>query len=158
MLIWIPALWIVFDVLICLRTGYMTQPFPRWEWWTWLICGILLALFAVGAEWLNRRKQNRERIEDKEDIVRQIDAKLEEKVLVLKGDIAAVSQKPEPAERKFQEINQLIDAWRLTTPQALAYAQQQARALQLKGHRMRMISRAFGAGGKQTPPEDAPKK
>jgi hypothetical protein len=50
----IPALWILFDVIICLRTGYMTAPFPRWEWWLWLLLGILLAVLAVIANWRDR--------------------------------------------------------------------------------------------------------
>jgi hypothetical protein len=29
----VPALWILFDVLICLRTGYMSAPWSRTEWW-----------------------------------------------------------------------------------------------------------------------------
>lgn len=53
----VPALWILFDVLICLRTGHMTKPFRRWEWWTWLISGVLLAFMAVGAGAYSRHQE-----------------------------------------------------------------------------------------------------
>jgi hypothetical protein len=75
-------------------------------------------------------------------------------------EIRTLLAKPESAERKLEEINQRFQSLpsTYTTPQALAYAQQQARALQLRSHRMRMISRALGAGGEKTPPEDDPKE
>jgi hypothetical protein len=56
----VPALWIMFDVAICLRTGYMTAPLPHWEWWCWLIGGILLAGLAVVAGWWDREQAIRD--------------------------------------------------------------------------------------------------
>ena len=56
----VPALWILFDVLICLRTGYMNAPFSRAEWWAWLLSGIALAMLAVLAGWWDRRRSDRE--------------------------------------------------------------------------------------------------
>jgi hypothetical protein len=56
----VPALWILFDVLICIRTGYMTSPFPTWEWWAWLLSGIVLALLAVAGGWWDRRQAVRD--------------------------------------------------------------------------------------------------
>jgi hypothetical protein len=34
----------------------MTAPFPKWEWWTWLLSGIVLALAAIGAGWWDRKQ------------------------------------------------------------------------------------------------------
>lgn len=56
----VPALWILFDVFICLRTGYMTAPFSRAEWLAWLLSGIMLAAAAVLAGWWDRRRTERE--------------------------------------------------------------------------------------------------
>jgi membrane protein implicated in regulation of membrane protease activity len=56
----IPALWILFDVLICLRTGYMTAPFPRLEWWAWFLSSIALAVMAVVAGWWDRKQTLKE--------------------------------------------------------------------------------------------------
>lgn len=56
----ITAGWILFDVLICLRTGYMTRPFPPWEWWIWLVAGLALAAGSFIAQWLEGRKHDRE--------------------------------------------------------------------------------------------------
>ncbi|MGH8011565.1 MAG: hypothetical protein ACREQ4_03560, partial [Candidatus Binataceae bacterium] len=56
----VPALWILFDISICLRTGYMTAPFSRAEWWCWLVAGLLLAALAVIAGWWDRRKTSQE--------------------------------------------------------------------------------------------------
>jgi hypothetical protein len=60
LVILVPAGWILFDVLICLRTGYMTKPFPPWEWWTWLISGLLLAGLSIYGQWRESKKHERE--------------------------------------------------------------------------------------------------
>jgi hypothetical protein len=49
----VPALWIIFDVAICLRTGYMNYPFSGLEWW-WLLAGLTLAGLALIAQWRER--------------------------------------------------------------------------------------------------------
>jgi hypothetical protein len=59
MLRFVASFWILFDVGICLRTGYMTAPLPRWEWWTWLLSGGALAMFALIADHLDRQKNDR---------------------------------------------------------------------------------------------------
>jgi hypothetical protein len=53
-------LWIGFDVLICLRTGYMTAPFPQSEWWAWLLSGGALAGFAFAAQYFESKAHDRE--------------------------------------------------------------------------------------------------
>jgi hypothetical protein len=62
----VPAGWILFDVLICLRTGYMTGPFPRWEWWVWLISGLALAALSIFSQWREGKKHERQMAELKE--------------------------------------------------------------------------------------------
>jgi hypothetical protein len=64
-------LWIAFDVAICLRTGYMTAPFPRGEWWAWLLGGGALALFALGAEYLDRKSDRAEAADLRDRLIRQ---------------------------------------------------------------------------------------
>jgi hypothetical protein len=54
--------WILFDVLICLRTGYMTGPFPRWEWWTWLGSGLLLAGLSIYGQWRENKNHESEMV------------------------------------------------------------------------------------------------
>lgn len=129
----ISALWIIFDVLICLRTGYMTEPFPRWEWWTWLVAGLALALFAVLADWRRLRNERRERAQERaEDLsetksfVQQAQEAIQKDVQSLKTDITAIVLKPEAAETKIEEINQRIENW--NPPISIGYDQMMMRA------------------------------
>lgn len=69
----VPALWILFDVLICLRTGYMTGAFPRWEWWTWLISGLALAALSIFAQWREGKKHDAKMAELKAGQQRQFE-------------------------------------------------------------------------------------
>jgi len=56
----VATLWILFDVFICLRTGYMSAPFPHWEWWAWLVGGGSLAVFAFIAQYFDSRTRDRQ--------------------------------------------------------------------------------------------------
>jgi hypothetical protein len=49
-----PFLWIVFDVAICLRTGYMTAPFTIVEICIWGAIGAILGFAAIGVAWSER--------------------------------------------------------------------------------------------------------
>jgi len=66
------------------------------------------------------------------------------------AELKSLIAKPEPAEQRLQEINQRIESWQptltanYTTPQALAYAQLQARN-QAMGRRRMQIFAAAGA-------------
>jgi hypothetical protein len=56
----ITAGWILFDVAICVRTGYMSEPFPAWELCGWLAAGLALAVGAFVAEFSERRAHAKE--------------------------------------------------------------------------------------------------
>jgi len=127
---WIPAGWIIFDVLICLRTGYMSQPFPRWEWWTWLGIGIALAVAAIVAEFFDRRRQSRERTEDKEESKTFFQGELEKFKQDVKGEFAVLAAKSESPAQKTQEFNRRIDDWVPSVNPAQLAAQRSARASQ----------------------------
>jgi hypothetical protein len=59
-------------------------------------------------------------------------------------EIKSLIAKPEPAEQRLQEIRQRIEGWLpiLSTPQALAYAQQQARNRAMGQKRMHILAAA----------------
>jgi hypothetical protein len=52
--------WIAFDVLICLRTGYMTAPFSWHEWVAWAGVGGSVAILALIAGHRDAKKHERE--------------------------------------------------------------------------------------------------
>jgi hypothetical protein len=96
---WIPALWILFDVAICLRTGYMTAPFPRWEWWLWLCGGIVLAVLALLIERHDRKASDRQ-IGDLKNQVTTANAYQSGKLDLIGAAIAqiAITAKVNPSE------------------------------------------------------------
>jgi hypothetical protein len=55
--------WIAFDVLICLRSGYMTAPFSWQEWGFWAAFGCSVAIFALIAGYLDGQKHEKEVLE-----------------------------------------------------------------------------------------------
>jgi hypothetical protein len=86
----VPAFWILFDVLICLRTGYMTAPFSHSEFLGWLCLGIGLAVAAIVVGICERRAHLREKAcqlsshsKEREEDQREIDG-LKEKLTELK--------------------------------------------------------------------------
>ncbi len=67
----VACLWILFDVAICLRTGYMTAPFPRAQWWAWLVGGGALAGFAFVAQYLESKANDRKMERLRDQLTRQ---------------------------------------------------------------------------------------
>lgn len=71
MLKFVAFFWIAFDVAICLRTGYMSGPFSRAEWWGWLFGGGALALFALIAEHFGHKADRKEAADLREKLTKQ---------------------------------------------------------------------------------------
>jgi len=92
----VPALWILFDVLICVRTGYMTAPFPRWESWVWLLVGVVLALLAVVAGWWDRKQAVKEAARKHEEIQESQGALVEGNIAILRQLAAATQTTGQP--------------------------------------------------------------
>lgn len=109
----VPALWIAFDVAICLRTGYMTAPFPRWEWWTWLISGGLLGLLSIIAGWRDRRQSDQQHrvLQQGQDVLARGSIEILAKITNSPPDqsLAAIS---EAAITKIQTLEAKIDELR----------------------------------------------
>jgi septal ring factor EnvC (AmiA/AmiB activator) len=136
-------------------------------WWTWLLAGLALALFAIIADWLRQRNEKRERAQERaQDLsetrgfVQQAQDAIQKEVHGLKADIATIALKPEAAEKKLEEISQRIADWNPSTSAAqIWHTQQMARTQQLMRNRRNILA-AAGAwvDAQKGSSEDDPKK
>jgi len=63
----LPVLWIAFDVAICIRTAFMTQPMEWEEILAWGTVGLILGLTALAAGWWEREEKHKEEVKYERD-------------------------------------------------------------------------------------------
>jgi hypothetical protein len=103
----VTAFWILFDVAICLRTGFMTAPFSWLEWGLWAFVGTALAIFAVIVGHQDSKKHDAEIAGLNKKLTEQGERQIEQKGISL-GVATAIG-------RGLDEI-----ASKLTDPQSKA--------------------------------------
>jgi hypothetical protein len=94
--------WIAFDVLICLRTDYMTAPFSWHEWGFWAAFGCSVAIFALIAGYLDGQKHEKE-IDDLNGRLDQQRDQLNEQKGMGLGIAAIIGRRLEGIESKITD-------------------------------------------------------
>ncbi len=103
----VTAFWILFDVAICLRTGFMTAPFSWHEWAVWASAGATLAVLSVMVGYRDSKKHDAEIAGLNKKLTEQGERQIEQKGISL-GVATAIG-------RSLDEI-----ASKITDPQSKA--------------------------------------
>lgn len=140
----VPALWIIFDVLICVRTGYMTAPFSRWEWWAWLVSGIVLALLAVIAGWWDRKQAVKEATRRHEEIQTGQEALAQGSIAILQRLAAVTQTTGQPDTKVFEAATARIEELsEQLTRQDLRIAELKSQSRNVTNRQYEQVGRAF---------------